>query len=134
MGINFYWIIDEEMNPIVSDDDGDSQEIHIGKRSCAGNYCYDCGIFLTYDHTKDAHNGKGRNCLRCPRCNSEGKNACTFTWTMMYHLKRLQKLAVDYPDLNVVRDEYGGLNTASEFLNDILASCPIQPQFWARFS
>lgn len=49
MGTNFYWIY----NP--NNLDKDHPKIHIGKRSAAGLYCYDCGIYLTAESTQYAH-------------------------------------------------------------------------------
>jgi len=34
--------------------------IHIGKRSAAGLYCYDCGIYITHSHTQDTHRSGDR--------------------------------------------------------------------------
>lgn len=70
MGTNYYWIDNpdnfDEMDP----------RIHIGKRSAAGRYCYDCGIYLTAQSTQYAHMGKrdefneyiNRKFDVCPNC------------------------------------------------------------------
>ena len=55
MGTNFYWID----NPDKLEED--SIEIHIGKRSAAGLYCWDCKQTLCKDGEKEVHSGGKRN-------------------------------------------------------------------------
>lgn len=64
MGTNFYWI----ENP---DDDEGSIKVHIGKRSAAGLFCWDCGVSKCESST-DVHRGKDRMEMSelewCPGC------------------------------------------------------------------
>ncbi len=52
MGTNFYWLPNDEgqlpagMGTLV---DGEHRLLHIGKRSAAGDYCWDCGTPLAKD-------------------------------------------------------------------------------------
>ncbi len=51
MGTNFYvrgWKSHDHMEP----------KFHIGKRSAAGSYCWDCGVTLCKDGPKRVHNDK----------------------------------------------------------------------------
>lgn len=76
MGTNFYWLIG-------SDNDGGSERGHIGKRSAAGQYCYDCDVTLCKAGKANVHSaGSARSSSfeellashrrdwydRCPRC------------------------------------------------------------------
>lgn len=67
MGTNFYWISDDvdvySMDP----------KVHIGKRSAAGMYCWDCGITLCKGGESQIHMGTLFNhdlerYDKCPRC------------------------------------------------------------------
>jgi hypothetical protein len=147
MGTNFYWIKHQ----------GDeSIQYHIGKRSAAGRYCYDCGSTFNKDGTQSIHFSDRKRlgwndvCPCCgkvpddktPRYNpvmielgfekpgekpAEGiAGASSFTWTMMKHMWDLEK-QIMYASPLVV-DEYGREYTAKEFLDMIKRDCPIQFQ------
>ena len=49
MGTNFYWIVTGTAavpSDVKVPIEEDSPEVHIGKRSAAGPYCWDCGVTL----------------------------------------------------------------------------------------
>lgn len=139
MGTNFY---------LLSDDDYDSMdpEYHIGKRSAAGWYCWDCKTTLTKGGIKNVHHGIGQY-NRCPVCgkrpakepieeSSAGrelgfnkstpkkktgvKSCASFTWAMPRN--RLDKLNSRKKE---IIDEYGRRYNIGEF-QKILEECPIQ--------
>lgn len=115
--------------------------IHIGKRSAAGRYCWDCRITLCKDGERGIHlNSDWYDA--CPKCggkyvqsdsweNATGKElgfskikgkqtgvgtCCSFTW------------AIDPDKIKKwkgVRDEYGRKYTMEEF-NEELDFCPVQ--------
>src|SRR5690349_15793039 len=62
VGTNFYWIA-----AVPDDDEEDSPVYHIGKRSAAGWYCYDCQVTLTVGGNSMVHMG-GAVYDACPRC------------------------------------------------------------------
>ena len=129
MGTNFY----------IKDDD-----IHIGKRSAAGWFCWDCGITLCMQGKEGIHKCKPENWHHvCPLCGNSkdaesitqsatGKElglnkdeqkktgvttVCSFTWAFNI-------LKHSLPD-NVIVDEYGEEYSPEEF-QKILKSYPIQ--------
>ena len=71
MSTNFYWISKEAVQ--------DSIQVHIGKRSAAGSYCFDCGTTL-YDggtvsiHTGDNNEVYGRWLGACPSCSKKASD------------------------------------------------------------
>jgi len=152
MGTNFYWIK-------KTSEDRDNIQDHIGKRSAAGRYCWDCGTTLCVHYgTHDVHSGNGKWSDVCPACGKPynrkthsyssamvelgfqraarekptGVSSCSsFTWTLMKHYWRLKKMrGLTRP---VVEDEYGATYTADDFL-DMVESCPIWDQVPTEFS
>lgn len=137
MGTNFYFVdIDETIKE------------HIGKRSAAGLFCWNCGISLNFDGNNNVHRG-GNNWLKeCPICgkqitvekliNSTGgrelgfnkvkpqrkrnvASCSSFTWAMSPgHFANLKTKQ----DLHI-QDEYG---TKINDFGVILSECPIM--FW----
>jgi hypothetical protein len=105
------------------DPDEDSPKVHIGKRSYAGAYCWDCGISFAVNGTQQVHfANSAHDYTRCPECGGEGGGASSFTWTKMAHLRDLQDLrGYNAP---VVVDEYGTTYTADEFLDEELSGVP----------
>lgn len=138
MGTNFYWISTDP-----EQDRSDDIRIHIGKRSMAGKYCYECGTTLCAPGSRSVHEtsysfGRGSMTVRwhetCPSCDKAvTTGACSFTWTLMQHLRTAQDLARTIPDQAVIMDEYGREYTALAFLAE-LEGCPIQFQHAAQFS
>jgi len=132
MGTNFYF--------------GKNRDIHIGKRSAAGWYCWDCGETLCSKGTSHVHHGRDEDWLdRCPRCRqrpepesiSEGaagrelgfnkdnsqrktgvKSCCSFSWAIT--LKQLWENR-----RKQIYDEYGAKFSFAEFMG-VLEECPIQ--------
>ena len=150
MGTNFYWL--------GHDHEYDIQQ-HIGKRSAAGLYCFDCGTTLNTRGTDLIHHGRGTWLKECPSCGAaesvreslsysaagvelglatrEGdtpkgvRTACSFTWTLLKHKRTIEALRGN-PE-PVIEDEYGRAYTAAEFLAE-LKWCPIEFQSPAEFS
>ena len=137
MGTNFYWMIDENGNACddYKTDERDSNvNVHIGKRSCAGRYCFPCGVALIDGGSRSVHTGKYQTYTKCPNCGLESNTvACSFTYTMMKHRNRINNLAEATPDLVCVVDENGSEFTALKF-KEILDGCPIVFQHCANFS
>ena len=154
MGTCFFWI----KKPISHSMD---IQVHIGKRSAAGRYCWDCGsVFHT--HTMEIHSGRDSGDLgSCPGCGKPAKinsfakssagvelgfvkskevpkkgigSCCSFTWTLMKHKRRLQELADKGDTKKVVVNEYGDKFTASEFLEEELNLVTIEFQSPQEFS
>lgn len=76
MGTNFYWQSVGEVTPPSSDD----PKIHIGKRSAAGLYCWDCSITLCrygeagiHHFAIDCHDAN-RFHTECPRCGTKAQD------------------------------------------------------------
>jgi hypothetical protein len=135
MGTNFYLAsYKDDMNP----------DTHVGKRSAAGLYCWDCRITLCKAGESGVHQAMEYH-KNCPRCGktfdgsalSEGgaavelgfsqpygkedrigvKPVSSFTWAMKpENLKRKRKIV----------DEYGRTYTIQEFKEKILGNCPLQ--------
>ena len=142
MGTNYYII--------EKDTDGHNQNgLHIGKRSAAGWYCWDCGTTLCIDGSSGIHQSNSGWYSCCPSCNQEKnvedlKNSsagrelgfnktkykkktgvascCSFLWA--YAPLKFKK---DYRDKKgkIVIDEYGDLFSYRQFL-EILNECPNQ--------
>jgi len=55
MGTNYYLKIDE------CECCGRYEKKHIGKRSAAGRYCFDCGVSLCVDGEDNVHKGGNFN-------------------------------------------------------------------------
>ena len=134
MGTNFYL-----KGHIYNDD----PKYHIGKRSAAGYYCWDCGITLCVAGEEQVHYGRGADnewYTECPKCRKKpmeesfesssvgrelgfnkskpevktGVASCSsFTWARK--LGRVKK----------IEDEYGRRYTRKEF-EQMLTECPIQ--------
>ena len=151
MGTNFYW-------KDVETEDRDDVRHHIGKRSAAGLYCWDCGTTLHEGGTTQVHSGKGRWHEECPICGGKREagtkgtahvelgfaeptdvprtgvsSASSFTWTMMRHKRELEALAGTGGDWKCVVDEYGDEFTAQEFLKSELACVAIEMQYAREF-
>jgi len=154
MGTNYYWKNSEKSNNI--------QE-HIGKRNAAGLYCWDCGTVLNLGGSNEIHNGNSpwnEQLDSCPSCGAEYnkdetlensavgaelgfgkitgekqglKSCCSFTWTLMKHLWKIQNLSDNVNREKVIINEYGEEFTADEFLQ-MLKGCPIQCQLPREFS
>lgn len=142
MGTNFYWkTVPEEFEQyrdtvsknVNCFDERDSVLIHIGKRSAAGPYCYDCGTTLCKDGTDCIHAvGDKKDWYDvCPICGREGTNACTFRWTILKHKWLVEKLCIDNVKDKLIVDEYGDEYTPLEFLQE--ANVPVEYQTCQEF-
>lgn len=139
MSTNFYWL--------GGDDWGRD---HIGKRSAAGSYCWDCRVTLCKEGESQIHfNGTWLGA--CPRCGatharrdgfvkgpaavelgfaepeetppSGVEGAASFSWAIHPDAVRLRCEA--NMDVQIIRDEYDRLMTGREFLRMLAANCPI---------
>jgi hypothetical protein len=100
MGTNFYTIDD----------------IHIGKRSAAGLYCFDCEVTLCKNGEDAIHQGSSGWYNTCPKCGKVGLDTCTsFTWAID---------PVDIMTTKAFKDEYDRLYSLTEMIT-ILQRCPI---------
>ena len=132
MGCNFYLKNDER---------------HIGKRSAAGHYCWDCGVTLCRDGNDNIH-GDGKWYENCPNCGTKqqderleessagrelgfnkkrpkakkGVSSCSsFTWD----IDPATLFEVSKVGGYIIRDEYGQQYSFQDFC-DVLKECPIQ--------
>jgi hypothetical protein len=126
------------------------KRVHIGKRSAAGVYCWDCGVTLCVGGINGVHHGYAwlEACPRCGRKKSSseelpesaagrelgfnkspphaktGVASCSsFTWAICPD--ELKDIAVSRPSAKIVVDEYGRRYTIKEFYSFLL-ECPIQ--------
>ncbi len=156
MGTNFYWIAEAQYvsGPLAGepvDLDRDDPKIHIGKRSAAGLYCWDCGVTLAKGGEAIIHTGDAAWYESCPRCGAEptktnnlatgpaavelgfaepakarptGVHGCaSFTWAQDPAAVRATCSGVREP---IVVDEYGRKLTGFEFLRMLTTNCPIE--------
>lgn len=135
MGTNFY----------LKGHRGDNDpQFHIGKRSAAGQYCWDCGITLCKSGEEGIHGGTSRWHRKCPKCGQQptperleessagrelgfnkskprrkkGVKSCSsFTWA--------RAGLGDIPEKGKpIEDEYGQKYSLLQFLG-VLEECPI---------
>jgi hypothetical protein len=141
MGTNFYEYVEE---PKI-DEDGDEchRGQHIGKRSAAGAYCWDCGVTLCSSGIAGIHMGQGAWEGSCPRCGQEFKkdetlensavgrelgfnkhaptrktgvkSASSFTWAIVPE---------DLENISEIVDEYDHRYSKEDF-EKVLSECPI---------
>jgi hypothetical protein len=117
---------------------------HIGKRSAAGNYCWDCGVTLCGSGESKIHYcAYDKTWLdACPQCGAkpkeEGWNSSVGR-ELGFNKDKPQKKsgvascssfnwAIDEVELlrkRKVKDEYGDVFTLQEF-KEILDECPVQ--------
>jgi hypothetical protein len=80
MGTNFYWVRPAPRCPHCDKEIGSSGEgAHIGKRSAAGWYCWDCDVTLCLSGKHRIHyssdNGNwSETCPKCGKTKGEGKD------------------------------------------------------------
>jgi hypothetical protein len=140
MGTNFYFA------DHPAEDWHMDAEFHIGKRSAAGFYCWDCGETLCKGGVKFVHSGVIGWHDNCPKCGNtreqetldnssagrelgfntgkpkkkKGVRSCSsFTWVV--HRKQVE----DSWKRRGIVDEYGKKYTIKEF-RSVLEECPIQ--------
>ena len=132
MGTNFYW----KQGFYGEVTDYNDPRKHIGKRSAAGAYCWQCGISLKVNHTKDIHKNGSLLWVECPSC-GEGRERAfcsSFTWTMMIHYWRLKSMLHSGDERKAIEDEHGNEYTASEFLFQELRGVAIEFQSYGYWS
>lgn len=150
MGCNFYFL-----DKIAVGDNGDDEDYrgHIGKRSAAGAYCWDCGQTLCVGGEDEIHSSKSDWHEECPNCELTTKDSAketmetsaagrelgfnksnpksktgiascsSFTWAIS--LRAFLGVVTKYHRRKIVRDEYGSKYTLAEFL-DVLQEAPVQ--------
>lgn len=152
MGTNFYWKVEAKLPSGESIDlDRDSPMVHIGKRSSAGWYCWDCHVTLCADGEARLHYGNGGMHDHCPKCGKEPKRtpgmtgpvavelgfaepetvrptgvqgAASFSWAQDPDMVR--EVCKARPAEAIIEDEYGRALTGAEFLEMLAANCPIE--------
>lgn len=158
MGTNFYWHAPgaEFTLPtgetVFSGVDRDTMQMHIGKRSAAGLYCWDCGVTLRAGGESEIHRSTGESGWhkRCPKCGAEpvneglkagpaavelgfakprierpkGVRGCSsFTWQQ--DPEEVKAACRKFSDKQIIEDEYHRLYTGQEFLDMIESNCPV---------
>jgi len=136
VGTNFYWMGLEA-----------EQKEHIGKRSAAGWYCWNCGRTL-FNKNEDIHTGLYHADRICPECGQEAlgegldsgpvaielgfakprrrqpvgvRGASSFSWAQDPGWALERAIA---NSCGIV-DEYGHKLTGPEFVNMLVSNCPI---------
>ena len=143
MGTNFYWKeIPKEFEQYKAnvkrcsvygfDNNNENVLKHIGKRSGAGLYCYECGTTLNKLGTDHLHDCESEWYERCPICGREGSPLCTFCWTFMKHKWLIEKLAHEGCKEKCIVDEYGDSYSPIEFLQEV--NTPTEYQSCCEFS
>jgi hypothetical protein len=131
-------------------------EIHIGKRSAAGLYCWDCNVTLCQGgNTRIHYSGNDEWHDECPRCggsrqdekNEQQLRAGPVALELGFVKPSVERptgvkgcssfswaqppdafrvFAEEHQDEQVIQDEYGRKLTAAEFMTMLKAHCPIQ--------
>lgn len=128
---------------ITSDFDNMDPLIHIGKRSGAGYYCWDCRRTLCKDGESaihQIHQAFGRWYNKCPECGARIKKTvpedekgnkrtgvsgcCSFNWAQ--DPKQVKKICRKNLNVLVVANECNEKYTGKEFLALLKNECPIQ--------
>jgi hypothetical protein len=145
MGTNFYW------KDRPNDADKMDPRYHIGKRSAAGLWCWNCNTTLCKGGVDHIHDNRSSFYDACPRCGAKprvedriptacgvelgftkprerkpsGVHSCaSFAWAQDAESVRLR--CMDSGDRKVIVDEYGREMTGREFLEMLEANCPVQ--------
>lgn len=153
MGTNFFWKVPE--GPVLPTGeqigwDSDDPKVHIGKRSAAGLYCWDCDRTLCTGGKARVHYGD-QFLSQCPKCGKrstadslkEGpvavelgfakpatarptgvQGAASFSWAQ--DPGRVRDICRQRPDEVLIVDEYGGDMTCAEFIGMLENNCPLE--------
>lgn len=147
MGTNFYWA---GVNVRYSTD----PKIHIGKRSAAGMYCWDCMQILCKGGKSKIHYDYGFY-DECPRCGqkrntkginrgaaielgfaksrttrSTGVQGCSsFSWAQEPSKVRKRCLKLSSRWRKIIVDEYGRKMTGRQFIEMLDNNCPVQYEY-----
>lgn len=156
MGTNFYWIEPAPRCPHCEKEIGPSGEgQHIGKRSAAGWYCWDCDVTLCLSGKGRVHysSDNGNWSETCPKCGnkkSEGKDGLetraasvelgfdkpredrpegvqtTSSFSWAEDPTAVRQKCEVRRDEECVVDEYGRKMTGGEFLRMTRSNCAIE--------
>ncbi len=135
MGTNFYW-----KDKVCDGIDKISPEVHIGKRSGKGLFCWTCGISM-FSINEVKH-------TECPSCktpvpnlfeineNSSIRYSTSFTWTKLSHKWKIESLSKEeiYSNKKVIIDEYEREYTAKEFIDNEIKNMISSTVLYAEFS
>lgn len=161
MGTNFYWAMPERQSFTLPTGDVieagfsdycDDARIHIGKRSAAGLYCWNCRITLCVGGETEIHMGRSDWLEVCPKCGQSkadvdglrqgpaavelgfakpevvpptGVRGCaSFSWAQ--DPERVKRICEQRLEEELIVDEYGRRLTCNQFLQMLAANCPVQ--------
>lgn len=138
MGTNFYLVNPSKHQP------WDIEGLRVGRRSAAGNYCFDCRTTLCKQGEARIHYSDAEWLDSCPHCGAapeqEGLRSSTVGLELGFALPRPADLrkgvrstssftwAVDPAAIEGKRylwDEYGRRHTLRQFKAQVLDNCPI---------
>lgn len=158
MNTNFYWHAPETEftlptgETVFSGVDRSTMAMHIGKRSVAGLFCWDCGVTLCNLGPEGVHSSSGEKgwYKKCPKCGAEpvseglksgpvavelgfakprperpkGVRGCSsFIWQQ--EPEKVKAACKAFADKLVIEDEYRQQYTGQEFLDMLEFNCPI---------
>lgn len=135
VGTNFYIkeVFDKPLKIPISLDIEDPL-IHIGKRSHAGRYCWDCMITLCKEGSEMVHFNTSHWYAKCPQCGKDdsemsGKNrsvsCCSFSWAQEPEEFRRKMAKYLYSKKWIAIDEVNKKYTFRQFMEEV-NNCPIQ--------
>jgi len=161
MGTNFFWmcikkkpLMKTPFESIELEIDDMDPRVHIGKRSAAGAYCWNCNVTLCRGGNSKIHDGYRDEKWheRCPKCGAEptksdgltegaaavemgfakprqlrptGVTSCSsFSWTQ--DPERVKKFCKEHLTDKVIVDEYDRELTGDEFLEMLECNCPVE--------
>lgn len=164
MGTNFYWKLTPALPtlptslktpfgedvPVTVSVNTDDPKVHIGKRSGAGPYCWDCRLTLCKGGVAKIHTGRSDFFDACPKCGQKRntnalphstmvelgfkspdvvvpkgvEGAASFSWAQ--DPVRVRAFCQAHPEESIIEDEYGVSLTGTGFLQMLEANCPIE--------
>jgi len=154
MGTNFYW--KHKLETADSDEADMNPSIHIGKRSAAGLYCWDCMTTLCRGGEKEVHTSRYYYPERqwhpeCPKCgktkeesteeHSAGMVELGFQKPITKRLKgisscssftfaqtpaNVKQACLDHHNDVIIINEYKQEYTGKQFLDMLRFNCPIE--------
>ncbi len=147
---NNIWTINEQEKKRVAEEDQEEYRNHIGKRSAAGLYCWDCNLTLCAGGNDKIHYGNTDWYKSCQSCKKKlkvkeehnsvmielgfasskpekpkGVNSCSsFSWAK--EPEEIFKICKENHDKKIIVDEYGSLSTCQEFMDMLETNCPVR--------